>query len=246
MTVILQLDGLGAGYGKVPVLRDISLKVDEGEFVALLGANGVGKSTLLKSIAGLVQPSAGTVTLDGHDITLERPETTARLGVGLVPEGRQLFGSMTVLENLLLGAHIVRHRRSDVAARLDHVLTLFPRLAERRRQRADSMSGGEQQMLALGRCLMSGPRVVLLDEPSLGLAPMVVESLFHTVGALRATNGTTFVVVEQNVSMTLRHADRAYVLDRGRVVLSGAADEIAASPTIREAYLGVTADNVAP
>ncbi|WP_116997045.1 ABC transporter ATP-binding protein [Desertimonas flava] len=246
MTVVLQVAGLDAGYGQVPVLRDISLKVDEGEFVALLGANGVGKSTLLKSIAGLLRPSAGTITLEGRDITAERTETTARLGVGLVPEGRQLFGPMSVLDNLLLGAHTARRRRQDVAARLDHVLTLFPRLAERRRQRADSMSGGEQQMLAIGRCLMAEPRVVLLDEPSLGLAPLVVENLFHTVATLRATSGTTFVVVEQNVSMTLRHADRAYVLDRGRVALSGTADEIAASPAIREAYLGVTAGGIAP
>ena len=245
MSVVLEVEGLHAGYGKVPVLRDVSLQVEQGEFVALLGANGVGKSTLLKTIAGLLRASSGTVSLDGRDITNERAETIARLGVGLVPEGRQLFGAMSVLENLLLGAHSIRRRRRDVADRLEHVMTLFPALAERSRQRADSLSGGEQQMLAIGRCIMSQPRVVLLDEPSLGLAPLLVDRLFQTVETLRAA-GTTFVVVEQNALITLRHAARAYVLDRGRVVVSGAADEIAASPAIREAYLGVPTVSAAP
>jgi branched-chain amino acid transport system ATP-binding protein len=242
VSVVLQVDGLHAGYGRVPVLRDVSLKVEQGEFVALLGANGVGKSTLLKTIAGLLRSVSGTVSLDGRDITSERAEAIARLGVGLVPEGRQLFGSMSVIDNLLLGAHGIRRQRSEVARRLDHVLALFPPLADRQRQRADSMSGGEQQMLAIGRCIMAQPKVVLLDEPSLGLAPLVVDKLFVTVEALRAT-GTTFVVVEQNALMTLRYAARAYVLDRGRVVLAGTADEIAASTAIREAYLGVPAES---
>ncbi len=237
MTVVLQVDGLAAGYGRVPVLRDVSLKVHQGEFVALLGANGAGKTTLLRAVVGLVRVDAGVVTLNGDDVTHARTEALARRGVGLVPEGRQLFGSMNVIDHLLLGAHAIRRRRSEVAERVDRMLTLFPHLADRRRQRADSMSGGEQQMLALARCLMADPQIVLLDEPSLGLAPKVVESVFDAIEALRA-DGATFAVVEQNALMTLQRADRAYVFEHGRMVLTGTAAEIAASPTIREAYLG--------
>ncbi len=237
MSVVLQVDGLAAGYGRVPVLRDVSLKVHQGEFVALLGANGAGKTTLLRAVVGLVRVDAGAVTLNGEDVTHARTEALARRGVGLVPEGRQLFGSMNVIDHLLLGAHAIRRRRGEVAERVDRMLTLFPHLAARRRQRADSMSGGEQQMLALARCLMAEPQIVLLDEPSLGLAPKVVESVFDAIEALRA-DGTTFTVVEQNALMTLQRADRAYVFEHGRMVLTGTAAEIAASPLIREAYLG--------
>ena len=207
--------------------------------MALLGANGAGKTTLLRAVVGLVRVDSGVVTLNGDDVTHARPEVMARRGVGLVPEGRQLFGSMTVIEHLLLGAHAVRRRRGEVAARIDRMLTIFPHLAERRRQRADSMSGGEQQMLAVARCLMAEPQIVLLDEPSLGLAPMVVESVFDAVDGLKA-QGTTFAVVEQNALMTLQRADRAYVFENGRMVLTGTAAEIAASPLVREAYLGAT------
>ena len=237
MSVVLQVDGLAAGYGRVPVLRDVSLKVHQGEFVALLGANGAGKTTLLRAVVGLVRVDAGAVTLNGEDVTHARIEAVVRRGVGLVPEGRQLFGAMNVTEHLLLGAHAIRRRRGEVAERVDRMLTVFPHLAARRRQRADSMSGGEQQMLALARCLMADPQIVLLDEPSLGLAPKVVESVFDAIEALR-TDGTTFTVVEQNALMTLQRADRAYVFEHGRMVLTGTATEIAASPLIREAYLG--------
>ena len=233
---LLHVDSVSAGYGRVPMLRQVSLHVREGEIVALLGANGAGKSTLLKTVVGLLRPSAGSVRLNDRELTTLSTEVISRAGVALVPEGRQLFGAMTVLENLQLGAHATRDRRR-VAHAIERVFVLFPALQVCQRQRADSLSGGQQQMLAIGRCLMSGPRLVLLDEPSLGLAPKMVARVFETVSQLRAT-GVTFLIVEQNVLATLRLADRAYVFERGRVVLEGFATDVASSPLVQAAYLG--------
>lgn len=234
---MLELAGVNSGYGPVTVLRDISLWVDRAEIVVLLGANGAGKSTLLKTIAGLLTPSAGTIRLDGREVTGLPPEAMARAGLVLVPEGRQLFGALTVMENLLLGAHVRRRDRRATAAALERVFGLFPVLEQRTGQRADSLSGGEQQMVAVGRGLMAQPEMILLDEPSLGLAPIVVARLLEALRTLRA-DGTTVLLVEQHAMMALPVADRAYVLERGRIVIEGTGQQIAADPKVRASYLG--------
>ena len=234
-TMALDIVGLSAGYGRVEVLRGIDLRVAEGEMVTLIGANGAGKSTLLKAVVGLVSPSAGTVRLFGEDITRRSPERAVRAGLALVPEGRMLFGPMTVEENLRLGAH-TRNAEEFVAER-DRVFELFPVLSERREQSAATLSGGEQQMLAVGRALMARPRLLLLDEPSLGLAPRVIAERFSALQTLRA-NGLTILLVEQDARLALRHADRGYVMRTGTIALHGSADELLANDDIRLIYLG--------
>lgn len=232
----LRIDGITSGYGVVTVLREVSLRVGRGEIVAILGANGAGKSTLLKSVVGLVRPTAGRVALDGDDITGRPPETMTRTGLVLVPEGRQLFSSMTVRENLLLGAYALGRDGRDES--LGRVFDLFPVLKERQAQKAAGLSGGQQQMLAIGRGLMARPEMLLLDEPSLGLAPLVIKEVFETLEQLRSA-GVTILIVEQNVAMTLELADRAYVLERGRVAVDGSATELSRDPRIQSAYLGL-------
>jgi branched-chain amino acid transport system ATP-binding protein len=233
---VLDIRHLEGGYGPVTVLRDVSLRVGRGEIVAILGANGAGKSTLLKTVVGLVRPTAGNVMAHGVDITGRPPEAITRERVVLVPEGRQLFDTMTVFENLLLGGYT--QPRSERAESLDRVFRLFPILEERLTQKTSSLSGGQRQMVALGRALMAQPRLLLLDEPSLGLAPRIIDETFQTLAGLR-DEGVTILIVEQNAAMTLRLADRAYVMSRGQIAMEGDADELAASPRVRAAYLGL-------
>ncbi len=233
---LLAIDGLRAGYGRSVVLHGVSLHVGEREIVCLLGANGAGKSTLLAAISGLLPISAGTIKFDGKPIAGATSNAIVRLGIAQVPERRQLFSTMTVEENLLLGAYVVSSPK-DVGESLERCYALFPRLAERRTQVARSMSGGEQQMLAIGRALMSRPRLLLLDEPSLGLAPKFVEVVLDLVRQLRA-DGTAVLIVEQNAQAALEVADRGYVLTTGRIAQSGTAAALLGDESIQAAYLG--------
>ena len=241
---MLVVDGLDSGYGRIAILHDVSLKVGEGEIVTLMGANGAGKSTLLKAIAGLLPAWKGNVWVAGEEIAGQSAERIVRKGVALVPEGRRLFGPMTVEENLELGAY-ARRRDRDAAANFDEDLCLvhelFPVLAGRRHQPAATLSGGEQQMLAIGRALMSRPRLLLLDEPSLGLAPKVISEIFGVLTALR-DRGVTILLVEQDAKIALKHADRGYVLRTGEIALSGSAEELLSNDDVRLIYLGAWRD----
>ncbi len=230
---MLTIENLTSGYGKVPALDSISIEVGEGELVTIIGSNGAGKSTLLKTVSGLIRPTAGTVTFDGRDITRSRPDQIVAAGLVHCPEGRHVFPELSVLDNLRMAAHV---NRKSFDQQLDEVLTLFPRLGERRTQIGGSLSGGEQQMLAIGRTLMAGPKLVMLDEPSLGLAPIIVEQVLDVAVAIR-DSGRTVLLVEQNAELALEASDRAYVLERGRVVDSGPARDLMNSPTIQKAYL---------
>jgi branched-chain amino acid transport system ATP-binding protein len=232
----LAIAGLRVAYGRTEALKGIDLHVEQGQTVCLIGANGAGKTTTMRALSGLVRPRAGSIRLDGVDITGQRPHRIAALGLVQVPEGRQIFAELTVAENLALGAWLVADS-AERTRRLEAVLARFPRLRERRGQLAGSMSGGEQQMLALGRALMAAPRLLLLDEPSMGLAPLYVEEIFAIIADLRR-EGTTILLVEQNASAALDVADFAYVLETGRIVLSGPAATVAADPAIIAAYLG--------
>ena len=232
----IEVRELYAGYGGVPVLRGVSLSVAPGELVALVGANGAGKSTLLKCIAGLLRPTSGSIALDGMPLSGKPAHEVVRAGIALVPEGRRLFGRLTVDDNLLLGAHGRREaQRQETLARARQ---LFPVLAERGDQLAGTLSGGEQQMLAIARALMSRPRFLLLDEPSLGIAPRVVTRIYETLGAIHA-QGLGILLVEQNVRLALARASRAYVLQTGKVVLSGTPKELLDTDVVRQAFLGL-------
>jgi branched-chain amino acid transport system ATP-binding protein len=233
---MLTLDRVNVFYGGIHALRDLSITIREGEVVTLIGANGAGKSTTLRAISGLVPPASGRVTFDGEDITGAPAHTLVTRGISMSPEGRGVFANLTVLENLEMGAYRVRDR-AQIARDLERGFSLFPRLKERVKQRAGTLSGGEQQMLAMARALMSRPRLLLLDEPSLGLAPIVCQTIFSTIDAIKAA-GTTVLLVEQNASAALKHSDRGYVLETGAVILEGTAAEIAADPRVRQAYLG--------
>lgn len=238
MTDALRVEGLSAGYGHVRVLRDVSLVVRPGEAVTLIGANGAGKSTLLKSIVGLVRPSSGDVSLFGERITGSSPERLVRKGLALVPEGRLLFGEMSVAENLALGAYSLGTGPAGAPEEdLDAVFALFPVLAERLGQAAATLSGGEQQMLAVGRALMSRPKVLLLDEPSLGLAPKLIAEIFTALDSLRE-QGLTILLVEQDAKVALAHCDRGYVMRTGEILLEGASDELLGNDDVRLIYLG--------
>ena len=230
---LLELRDVEARYGEIQALHGVSLAVGDGDFVAILGANGAGKTTTLRAISGLVKTS-GDVVLDGDKLAHRTPEGMARRGVAHVPEGRGTFGTLSVLDNLRLGAWV---QRGASQRELAHVFEFFPRLYERREQQAGTLSGGEQQMLALGRAMMAKPRLLLLDEPSLGLAPIVVTEIFKVLGRMNES-GTTIVVVEQNANIALRHAQHAFVLETGRVVLSGAAQDLAQNEAVRRSYLG--------
>jgi len=237
-TALLVLDGVRAGYGHAEVVHAVDLVVTEGELVTVIGANGAGKSTLLKAIVGLVATRAGTVTYRGARVAAARPERLVRDGLALVPEGRLLFGPMTVAENLVLGSYGVRREgRSVIEATLERVCALFPVLAERSSQPAETLSGGEQQMLAVGRALMCRPRLLLLDEPSLGLAPKVIAEIFSALDELRA-QGVTILLVEQDARLALRHADRGYVMRNGRIALKGPSSDLLADESVRTIYLG--------
>ena len=233
---LLEVRGLSAGYGDSQVLWEVSLSVPRGSLVAIVGANGAGKSTLLKTVSGLVRPTAGDIVFDGRSIAGMAPQQIVAAGLSHVPEGRGLFTRMTVLENLQLGAYPTQVR-ARMNESLERIFELFPRLAERRNQRAGLMSGGEQQMLAIGRAVMACPKLLILDEPSMGLAPLIVDEVFRFVKKLHAT-GVTIVLVEQNIQSALRLADRAYVLKTGRVVMQGSGAELLANEEIHKAYIG--------
>jgi branched-chain amino acid transport system ATP-binding protein len=232
----LELTGIRAGYGDFQALFGIDLRVDPGEAVGVVGPNGAGKTTLLRVISGLLRPSAGTLRFAGQDIAAVPPHTLPSLGIAHVPENRRLFPQLTVEENLKVGA-FAPEARAHFRERRDHVFALFPKLGERRHQAAGTLSGGEQQMCAIGRALMCRPRILLLDEPSAGLAPIVVQQVFALVRRIRE-EGLTVLIVEQNVAQVLRVVDRAYVLETGHVAAQGSAAALAADPAIRRSYLG--------
>ncbi|MDO5286022.1 MAG: ABC transporter ATP-binding protein [Actinomycetia bacterium] len=234
---MLEVRDLHVHFGGIHALKGISLRVEEGEIVTLIGSNGAGKTTTLRTVSGLNRPSEGSVLLDGQDITKASAQRRVRLGLSQVPEGRRVFASMTVAENLDLGAYL-RKDKAALPAERDHVYERFPVLAERRRQLAGTLSGGEQQMLAMGRALMAKPRVLLLDEPSMGLAPLLVQEIFDIITQINQEAQTTILLVEQNAHMALQIAHRGYVMETGRIVLSGDAADLAGTEEIRKAYLG--------
>ena len=233
---MLKIDNIDVYYGAIHALKGISLEVNEGEIVTLIGANGAGKSTTLRTISGLLKPKAGSITFLGQSIVGVRAHEIVKKGISQVPEGRRVFAEMTVMENLDLGA-FVRKDKAGIQQDLKHVFELFPRLEERKNQSAGTLSGGEQQMLAMGRALMSRPKLLLLDEPSMGLAPLLIKEIFNIIVDINKS-GTTVLLVEQNANMALSIANRAYVLETGRITLSGKAQELAASEDVRKAYLG--------
>ena len=233
---MLTLDQLYVNYGAIKALKSISCEVKKGEIVALIGANGAGKTTILNAISGIVPTLSGTVTFLDEKITAIPPHEIVKRGISQVPEGRRVFANMSVLENLEMGAYI-RNDKSAILEEIEQVFVRFPRLLERKKQLAKTLSGGEQQMLAMGRALMSRPKLLLLDEPSMGLAPMLVAQIFAIIQEINAS-GTTIMLVEQNANMALSIANRAYVLETGEVVLQGDAKELAANPEVRKAYLG--------
>ena len=233
---MLEVSGLRVAYGGINAVKGIDLRVEAGELVALIGANGAGKTTTLKTLAGLLRPAAGRISYDGKDVTAVPVYRLVHLGMVLVPEGRGVFGRMTVEENLAMGAHC-REDRLAVDTDRDRVYVLLPRLAERRRQLAGTLSGGEQQMLAIGRALMSRPRLLLLDEPSMGLAPIMVEKIFETIHTI-ASDGVTLLLVEQNARLALDVSGRGYVMESGVIALAGSARGLLDNPQVRRAYLG--------
>ena len=233
---MLKIDNIDVYYGAIHALKGISLEVKEGEIVTLIGANGAGKSTTLRTISGLLKPKTGSITFLGQDIAGVRAHEIVKKGISQVPEGRRVFAEMTVMENLDLGA-FVRKDKAGIQQDLKHVFELFPRLEERKNQSAGTLSGGEQQMLAMGRALMSRPKLLLLDEPSMGLAPLLIKEIFNIIVDINKS-GTTVLLVEQNANMALSIANRAYVLETGRITLSGKAQDLAASEDVRKAYLG--------
>lgn len=234
---MLTVENIHAGYGPTSILQDVSLDVKEGEIVTIVGANGAGKTTTLKTIAGLIAPTSGRITFCGEDITRLRGDQVVDRGITLIPEGRQLFPDMTVRENLLMGAYR-RAARDFQDERLEEVLDIFPRVRERLNQTASSLSGGEQQMVAIARGMMANPRLLMFDEPSLGLAPIIVSQVFEVVQQI-AAKGTTVLIVEQNVYSTLKVAQRGYVLENGRIVLSESAEDLLQDDYVRQAYLGI-------
>ncbi|MCL6597710.1 MAG: ABC transporter ATP-binding protein [Alicyclobacillus macrosporangiidus] len=234
---MLEIEDLHTFYGNIHALKGISLTVNEGEIVALLGSNGAGKTTTLRSITGLERIRSGRVRLAGHDITNRKTHVIVAQGFGHVPEGRRIFSGLTVEENLTLGGYLLRRDNGLVKRRRERVYEIFPRLAERREQLAGTLSGGEQQMLAIGRALMMQPKVLALDEPSMGLAPLLIKTIFNIIQQIRDM-GTAILLVEQNAKQALALADRAYVLENGKVVLSGEAEKLSRDPRVRLAYLG--------
>ncbi|NVN87124.1 MAG: ABC transporter ATP-binding protein [Rhodopseudomonas sp.] len=234
---MLEIEGLTAGYGGIEVLRDINVRLGDGELVGLLGANNAGKTTMINSLSGTVKPMAGRILFQGEDITRLTPRQRVERGIVQVPEGRLVFPEMSIRENLLLGG-INSRARPQRRQQMEKVLELFPRLGERLAQHAGSLSGGEQQMLAIGRGLMADAKVLMLDEPSLGLSPLFVQYIFEIIDKLHA-DGLTILLVEQNLNLTLRHAQRCYVLERGQVAVEGGADAVRNDPRTKSAYLGL-------
>jgi branched-chain amino acid transport system ATP-binding protein len=235
---LLNIDKISSGYGEIPVLFDVSLHVNEGEVVSIIGANGAGKSTLLKTISGLIVPTAGTISFDGRQIQGRSPDEIVEQALIHVPEGRRLFSQMSVYENLEMGAYIKR-AAAGFTKNLDEVHKLFPRLKEREKQLAGTLSGGEQQMVAIGRGIMAQPRILMLDEPSLGLAPVLKKDIFAAIKKIAQDYGTTIVLVEQDVVNSLAISDRAYVMEQGQVVIEGTSEELINDPHIKKAFLGL-------
>ncbi|MGI8701005.1 MAG: ABC transporter ATP-binding protein [Nocardioidaceae bacterium] len=236
--MLLEVNGLSVNYGHIEAIRDISFGVEEGTVATLIGANGAGKSTTLKTISGLRKARAGTIVFDGQDITQTPPYERVKLGISQSPEGRGCFPGMTVTENLEMGAYVRKDRKTPAYQQdLDRVFTLFPRMKERANQAAGTLSGGEQQMLAMGRALMARPRLVLLDEPSMGLAPMLIQQIFTIITEINE-QGTTVLLVEQNATQALKRAQTAHILETGEIVRSGTGAELAGDPSVRAAYLG--------
>lgn len=234
--VMLELKGVSSGYGAIEALRGIDIRVSRGEIVTLIGANGAGKSTTLRNITGLVPVTAGDIVFEGRRLNGMPAHEIVKLGISMVPEGRQIFANLTVAENLDMGAYL-RKDKGEIARQLERVYTLFPRLAERRKQQSGTLSGGEQQMLAIGRAMMARPRLLLLDEPSLGLAPLLVKTILSAMDEINR-EGTTILLVEQNANAALKHSHRGYVLETGAIVMEGPSSDLAADPRVKEAYLG--------
>jgi branched-chain amino acid transport system ATP-binding protein len=234
--MMLELQNLSSGYGAIEALKSINIRIESREIVTLIGANGAGKSTTLRNITGLVHASSGDIVFEGTRLNGVPTHRIAALGISMVPEGRAIFANLTVSENLDMGAYL-QTNKAENARELDRVYTLFPRLKERRKQLGGTLSGGEQQMLAIGRALMSRPRLLLLDEPSLGLAPLLVHSIFTAIDEINK-EGTTILLVEQNANAALKHSHRAYVLETGTIVMDGPSAELAADRRVKEAYLG--------
>jgi branched-chain amino acid transport system ATP-binding protein len=233
---MLTLENVSVNYDAIEALTDISLTVSQGEVVTLIGANGAGKTTTLRTITGLLEPRNGRVTYEGKEISGMATHRLVPMGIAMSPEGRGVFANLSVRENLDMGAYI-RKDKKGISDDMERAFTLFPRLKEREKQKAGTLSGGEQQMLAMGRAMMSRPRLLLLDEPSLGLAPLLVHTIFEAIDNIRA-EGTTILLVEQNANAALHHSDRAYVLETGRIVMEGDSKQLAADPRVKEAYLG--------
>ena len=233
---MLTLDNVSVNYGAIEALTGISMHVETGEVVTLIGANGAGKTTTLRTITGLLEPREGKIIFEGEDISGRATHRLVAKGISMSPEGRGVFANLSVRENLQMGAYLKKDKRV-IAADMERAFKMFPRLKERESQKAGTLSGGEQQMLAIGRALMSQPRLLLLDEPSLGLAPLVVHTIFEAIDEIKG-KGTTILLVEQNAHAALKHSDRAYVLETGKIVMEGSSKELAADPRIKEAYLG--------
>jgi branched-chain amino acid transport system ATP-binding protein len=233
---MLTLENISVSYGAIRALKGVSMRVEQGEVVTLIGANGAGKTTTLRTITGLLEPTEGRILFEGQEIAGRPTHKLVARGISMSPEGRGVFANLTVRENLQMGAYLKKNK-SEIAHDLERGFRMFPRLKEREAQKAGTLSGGEQQMLAMARALMSRPRLLLLDEPSLGLAPLVVHTIFEAIDEIRG-EGTTILLVEQNAHAALKHSDRAYVLETGRIVMEGPSKELAADPRIKEAYLG--------
>jgi branched-chain amino acid transport system ATP-binding protein len=233
---MLTIENISVNYGAIEALTGVSMRVEKGEVVTLIGANGAGKTTTLRTITGLLEPRLGRIIFEGEEISGMPTHKLVARGISMSPEGRGVFANLSVRENLQMGAYLQKNKR-EIAEDMERAFRMFPRLKEREAQKAGTLSGGEQQMLAIGRALMSRPRLLLLDEPSLGLAPLVVHTIFEAIDEIRS-KGTTILLVEQNAHAALKHSDRAYVLETGNIVMEGASAELAADPRIKEAYLG--------
>ena len=233
---MLTIENISVNYGAINALKGVSMHVGQGEVITLIGANGAGKTTTLRTITGLLAPREGRIVFEGEDISASPTHRLVAKGIAMSPEGRGVFANLTVRENLQMGAYLKKNKR-EIAEDMEQAFRMFPRLKEREAQKAGTLSGGEQQMLAMGRALMSRPRLLLLDEPSLGLAPLVVHTIFEAIEEIRS-KGTTILLVEQNAHAALKHSDRAYVLETGKIVMEGPSKDLAADPRIKEAYLG--------